>query len=35
MTITPSRQRNAASEGMAIGLLMCGRNAIRFDKFHG
>lgn len=32
MTITPSRQRNAVSEGMALGLIMCGRNTIRLDK---
>ncbi|MGE0307166.1 MAG: hypothetical protein AB7Q27_15565 [Acidimicrobiia bacterium] len=28
----PSRQRNAVSEGMALGLLMCGRDELRFEK---
>jgi hypothetical protein len=32
MTMTPSRQRNAVSEGMALGILMCGRNEIPWDK---
>ena len=30
--LTPSRQRNAVSEGMALGLLMCGRESLPFDK---
>jgi hypothetical protein len=33
MTITPSRQRNAVSEGMALGLLLCDRSSLPFDKF--
>jgi hypothetical protein len=32
MAITPARQRNAVSEGMALGLLMCGRGELPFDK---
>lgn len=32
MALTPARQRNAVSEGMALGLLMCGRDALPFDK---
>ena len=32
MALTPSRQRNAVSEGMALGLLMCGRDEVPFDK---
>lgn len=32
MTLTPARQRNAVSEGMALGLLMCGRDELPFDK---
>lgn len=32
MTITPSRQRNAVSEGTALGLVMCDRNALPWDK---
>lgn len=32
MAITPARQRNAASEGMALGLVMCDRNALQWDK---
>jgi len=32
VTISPTRQRNAASEGMALGLLMCGRDALPFKK---
>jgi len=32
MASTPTRQRNAVSEGMALGLLMCGHNSLRFDK---
>jgi len=33
MAITPARQRNAVSEGIALGLLMLDRNEIPFDKF--
>ncbi|MGY5310737.1 hypothetical protein [Nocardia gipuzkoensis] len=29
---TPARQRNAVSEGMALGLLLCGRNTVAYDK---
>ncbi|WP_436499621.1 hypothetical protein [Actinokineospora sp. HUAS TT18] len=32
MAITPTRQRNAVSQGIALGLLMCGRNSIAVDK---
>lgn len=32
MAITPSRQRNAVSEGIALGFLMCGRDTIPWDK---
>jgi hypothetical protein len=33
MSITPARQRNAVSEGLALGLLMCGVNHLdRRDK---
>jgi len=32
VTITPARQRNAVSEGMALGLLMCDRSELSFDK---
>lgn len=32
MKLTSSRQRNAVSEGMALGMLMCGRDELRFDK---
>jgi len=32
MAITPSRQRNAVSEGMALGLLMCDRITLPWDK---
>lgn len=32
MALTPARQRNGVSEGMALGLLMCGRDALPFDK---
>jgi hypothetical protein len=32
MAITPSRQCNAVSEGIALGLLMCDRNALRWEK---
>ena len=30
--ITPARQRNAVSEGMALGLLMAGREVLPYDK---
>lgn len=30
--ITPARQRNAVSEGMALGLLMAGRDILPYDK---
>lgn len=30
--LTPAQQRNAVSEGFALGLLLCGRNTIAFDK---
>ena len=32
MAITSSRQRNAVSEGMALGLIMCGRDTLPWDK---
>lgn len=32
MTITPARQRNAVSEGMALGLVLSGQTLIPFDK---
>ncbi|MCW2540968.1 MAG: hypothetical protein JWN95_2693 [Frankiales bacterium] len=32
VTISPARQRNAVSEGMALGLLMCDRSELPFDK---
>ncbi|GIJ29083.1 hypothetical protein Vqi01_42450 [Micromonospora qiuiae] len=32
MAITPSRQRNAVSEGMALGLIMCDRFTLSWDK---
>ncbi|MFQ1003658.1 hypothetical protein [Modestobacter sp. SSW1-42] len=32
MKLTSSQQRNAVSEGMALGMLMCGRDELRFDK---
>lgn len=32
MKITPSRQRNAVSEGMALGMIMCGRRELPSDK---
>ena len=32
MKITPARQRNAVSEGIALGLVMCGRTELPFDK---
>ena len=31
MSLTPSRQRNAVSEGMALGLIMCGRTEMTWD----
>ncbi len=30
--LTPARQRNAVSEGMALGLLLCGRSSVLHDK---
>lgn len=30
--ITPTRQRNTVSEGMALGLLMAGRDELLYDK---
>jgi hypothetical protein len=32
VTITPTRQRNAVSEGVALGLVLCGINSVPFDK---
>lgn len=32
MALTPARQRNGVSEGMALGLLICGRDSLPFDK---
>jgi hypothetical protein len=32
VALTPARQRNAVSEGIALGLLICGRDALPFDK---
>jgi hypothetical protein len=32
MALTPTVQRNAVSEGMALGLLACGRDALPADK---
>lgn len=32
MTLTPTRQRNAVSEGVALGLVLCGRDSLPFDK---
>ena len=32
MAPTSTRQRKAVSEGMALGLLMCGRDTVPFDK---
>jgi hypothetical protein len=32
VTISPARQRNAVSEGVALGLLMCDRSKLAFDK---
>jgi hypothetical protein len=32
MAPSPTRQGNAVSVGMALGLLMCGRDALPFDK---
>lgn len=33
MKITVARQRNAVSEGIALGLLMCGRGSIPTNRF--
>jgi hypothetical protein len=32
MKLSPSRQRNAVSEGMALGIVMCGRSELPWDK---
>ncbi len=32
VAITPTRQRNAISEGIALGLVLCGRTSLPFDK---
>lgn len=32
MKITPTRQRNAVSEGIALGLVMVGRDVLPYDK---
>jgi hypothetical protein len=32
MAVTPSRQRNAVSEGVALGLVMCDRFTLPRDK---
>ena len=32
--MTPARQRNAVSEGAALGLLLCGRAELPFDKIN-
>ena len=32
MAITPSGQRNAVSEGMALGLIICDRFTLPWDK---
>lgn len=32
MALSPTRQRNSVSEGMALGLLVCGRHALPYDK---
>ncbi len=32
MAITPARQRNAVSEGMALGIILNGHNSVPFDK---
>lgn len=32
MTITPARQKNSVSQGVALGLLMCGYDAIGGNK---
>jgi hypothetical protein len=33
MATSPAQQRNAVSEGIALGLLMCDRDEIPYDKF--
>lgn len=33
MALTPDRQRNAVSEGAALGLVMSGRTTIPYEKF--
>lgn len=32
MAPTPTQQRNAVSEGMALGLLLCGHDTLRYEK---
>lgn len=32
MKLTSTQQRNAVSEGSALGLLMCGRDALPYNK---
>jgi hypothetical protein len=32
VAMTPTRQRNAVSEGMALGLVLCGRDSLPFEK---
>ena len=32
MAITPTRQRNAVSEGVALGMVLNGRTSVPFDK---
>lgn len=32
MATTPTRQRNAVSEGMALGLVICGRDSLAWNK---
>lgn len=32
MTMTPTRQQNAVSQGMAFGLLLCGRDSLPTNK---
>lgn len=32
VAVAPTRQRNAVSEGMALGFVLCGRASLPFDK---
>jgi hypothetical protein len=32
VVITPARQRNAVSQGMALGLVLCDRTSLPYDK---